>query len=145
MRSLLNQGFVEEVLVGLADEAWRSDHDGRFGLRITPAGLKAIGVPALASGVESAPGDDQPAATREQKSPRPGSKQAQLITMLMQPEGRSVEELSEALGWLPHTVRAAITGLRKSGHVVVRTKNDTGQSVYRIEATAEATASDQDA
>jgi hypothetical protein len=47
-RSLLNQGFVEEAPVGLADEAWRSDHGGRFGLRITSAGLKAIGVPALA-------------------------------------------------------------------------------------------------
>ncbi|MEX2408390.1 MAG: hypothetical protein WD489_04710 [Rhodovibrionaceae bacterium] len=47
LRSLLNQGFVEEVPVGLADEAWRSDHEGRYGLRITEAGLKAIGVPAL--------------------------------------------------------------------------------------------------
>ena len=96
LQSLLNQGFVEEVPVGLADEAWRSDHEGRYSLRITSAGLKAIGVPALASGLEAAPGDDQPAAdisvvpiaTPEPKpaaTPRPGSKQARLITMLMQP------------------------------------------------------------
>jgi hypothetical protein len=127
------QGFVEEVPVGLADESWRSDHDGRYGLRITSAGLKAIGVPALVSGLE------QPTA------PRPGSKLAKLITMLMEPDGRTVDELSQAMGWLPHTVRAAITGLRKGGHVVVRAKNDAGVSVYRIEAPAEATASDQDA
>jgi hypothetical protein len=57
LQSLLNQGFVEEVPVGLADEAWRSGDDGRFGLRITEAGLRAIGVPALASGLE------QPTAT----------------------------------------------------------------------------------
>jgi hypothetical protein len=50
--SLLRQGFVEEVPVGLADESWRSGDDGRFGLRITAAGLRAIGVPALASGLE---------------------------------------------------------------------------------------------
>jgi hypothetical protein len=75
LQSLLNQGFVEEVPVGLADEAWRSDHVGRFGLRITVAGLQAIGVPALVSGLE------QPSASR------PGSKRAKLITMLMQPGG----------------------------------------------------------
>jgi hypothetical protein len=40
------------------------------------------------------------------------------------------------------TVRAAITGLRKGGHVVVKVKNDAGQTVYRIETPAEATASD---
>jgi hypothetical protein len=83
LQSLLNQGFIEEVPVGLADEEWRSDHGGRFGLRITETGLRAIGVPAL----ESALGDDQAVATREQKPPPPGSKSAKLITMLMQPGG----------------------------------------------------------
>jgi hypothetical protein len=141
LQSLLRQGFVEEVPVGLADEAWRSDDEGRFGLRITEAGLRVIGVPALASGLEVAPGDDQPAA----KPPRPGSKLAQLITMLKQPDGRLIEELSQALGWQAHTTRAVISRLGKSGHVVVKTKNEAGVSVYRIEAPAEATASDQDA
>jgi hypothetical protein len=130
--NLLNQGFVEEVPVGLADEAWRSDHGGRFGLRITSAGLKAIGVPALVSGLE------QPTTTQQQKPPRTGSKLAQLITMLMQPDGRSVEELSEALGWQVHTTRAVISRLQKGGHVIVRTKTETGQSVYRIEPAADA-------
>jgi hypothetical protein len=62
LQSLLNQGFAEEVPVGLADEAWRSGDDGRYGLRITRAGLTAIGVPALASGLENAPGYEQLAA-----------------------------------------------------------------------------------
>lgn len=126
LQSLLRQGFVEEVAAGLADEAWRSGDDGRFGLRITESGLRAIGVPALASGLE------QPAA----KPPRPGSKLAQLITMLMQPEGRSIDELSEALGWQVHTTRAAISRLGKSGHVVVRAKTEAGVSAYRLEAMA---------
>jgi hypothetical protein len=52
LRSLLNQEFVEEIPVGLADEAWRSGDDGRLGLRITESGLRAIGVPALMSGFE---------------------------------------------------------------------------------------------
>jgi hypothetical protein len=71
LQSLLRQGFVEEVSVGLADEAWRSCHEGRFGLRITSAGLKAIGVPALASGLESASGDDQPTAFWPAQLPSP--------------------------------------------------------------------------
>ena len=66
----------------------------------------------------------------------PGSKLAQLITMLMQPDGRTVDELSQALGWQLHTTRAVISRLQKSGHVVVRAKNDAGQNVYRIEAAA---------
>jgi hypothetical protein len=136
MQSLLRQGFVEEVPVGLADEAWRSGDDGRFGLRITSAGLKAIGVPALVSGIEAEPGTAVPTTTPQQKPPRPGSKLAQLITMLMQPDGRSVEELSQALGWQIHTTRAVISRLGKSGHVVVRRKNEAGQSVYRIKPAA---------
>jgi hypothetical protein len=150
LQSLLRQGFVEEVPVGLADEAWRSGDDGRFGLRITEAGLRAIGVPALASGLEAAPGDDQPTeaavpTATPAATPRPGSKHAQLITMLMQPNGKSIDELSQAFGWLPHTTRAAITGLRKSGHVVTRAKSDDGQSVYRVEVPGGARTSDQDA
>jgi hypothetical protein len=134
---------VEEVPVGIDEEAWRSDGDGRYGLRITQAGLRAIGVPALASGLESEPAGATagPIATPEPKpaaTPRPGSKQAQLIAMLMQPNGKSIDELSQAFGWLPHTTRAVISGLRKSGHVVVRTKNDAGASVYRIEPAADA-------
>jgi hypothetical protein len=50
LRSLLRKGFVEEIAVGLAEEAWRSDHEDRYRLRITEAGLQAIGVPALESG-----------------------------------------------------------------------------------------------
>jgi hypothetical protein len=120
MQSLLRQGFVEEVLVGLADEAWRSDHDGRYGLRITEDGLRAIGVPALMSGLE------QPT------TPRPGSKLARLIELLTGPSGRTIDELAEALGWQNHTTRAVISRLQKSRHVIVRAKNDAGQSVYRI-------------
>ena len=138
LQSLLRQGFVEEVPVGLADEAWRSDHDGRYGLRITEAGLRAIGVPALKSGLEAGPGDDQPSEAPQQKPPRPGSKLAKLVTMLMQPERRTVDDLSQALGWQIHTTRAVISRLQKSGHVVVRTKNETGQSVYRMEPAADA-------
>ncbi len=55
---------------------------------------------------------------------RPVTKQTQLILLLQREGGASIAELTAALGWLPHTTRAALTGLRKKGHMVVRTKTD---------------------
>jgi hypothetical protein len=31
-------------------------------------------------------------------------------------------EMVEATGWLPHTTRAALTGLRKKGHAIAKGK-----------------------
>jgi hypothetical protein len=64
--------------------------------------------------------------------PRASTKRALLIGMLERPEGASVAEIGQRLGWLPHTVRAAITGLRHAGREVTRSKDATGQSVYRL-------------
>ena len=69
------------------------------------------------------PGADRPPAS---------TKRAMLISMLERPEGASVAEIGQRLGWLPHTVRAAITGLRHAGREVTRSKNGKGQSVYRL-------------
>ena len=64
---------------------------------------------------------------------RPAStKRAKLIAMLERPEGASVAEIGQRLGWLPHTVRAAITGLRKTGREVTRSKDVDDRSVYRL-------------
>jgi DNA-binding MarR family transcriptional regulator len=64
--------------------------------------------------------------------PRASTKRAKLIGMLERPEGASVAEIGQRLGWLPHTVRAAITGLRKAGREVTRCKDDQDRSVYRL-------------
>ncbi len=60
------------------------------------------------------------------------TKRAKLIAMLERPEGASVAEIGQRLGWLPHTVRAAITGLRKAGREVTRSKDANDRSVYRL-------------
>jgi DNA-binding transcriptional regulator PaaX len=52
--------------------------------------------------------------------------------MLEQAEGASVAEIGQRLGWLPHTVRAAMTGLRKAGREVTRSKDADNRSVYRL-------------
>ena len=51
LQSLLEQSLVEEVLVEAPEHTWRSDGMNRFGLRITNRGLKAVGYPALESGL----------------------------------------------------------------------------------------------
>jgi hypothetical protein len=66
------------------------------------------------------------------EEPPASTKRAKLIGMLERPEGAAVAEIGQRLGWLPHTVRAAITGLRKAGREVTRSKDASEQSVYRL-------------
>ena len=54
-----------------------------------------------------------------------------MLRLLDRAEGTSVAELTQATGWLPHTLRAAMTGLRKKGHPVQRIKRD-GMTCYRL-------------
>src|SRR3954453_24205373 len=39
--------------------------------------------------------------------PRPGSKQALVVGLLVRQQGASLAEMMEATGWLPHSTRAA--------------------------------------
>lgn len=69
---------------------------------------------------------------------REGTKQDVLIAMLRRPEGATIPELAETLGWAPHSVRGAIAaGLKKRlGLDVVSEKVAEGPRRYRIPATA---------
>ena len=44
--------------------------------------------------------------------------QSRLEALLARPKGATMAQLEKSLGWQPHTVRAAISRLRKSGAVV---------------------------
>jgi len=69
--------------------------------------------------------------------PKPGSKLGIVLGLLEKPQGVSLAKLVEVTGWLPHTTRAALTGLRKRGFAVVSEKAADGDtSVYRIGAQA---------
>lgn len=50
--------------------------------------------------------------------PKPKTKKARLIELLNADEGVTVPDMAAALGWLPHTTRAALTGLKKDGITV---------------------------
>jgi hypothetical protein len=50
--------------------------------------------------------------------------------LLVREAGASIEELTGSTGWQPHTTRAALTGLRKSGLTIEKDKVD-GVTRYR--------------
>lgn len=75
-----------------------------------------------------------PAAQPEKSA----KKSAMVLALLERPEGATLDQLVAATGWLPHTTRAALTGLRKNGYVVESLKPSDGPRVYRVSGKAEA-------
>ena len=52
-----------------------------------------------------------------------------MLELLRREQGTMLADLVAATGWLPHTTRAALTGLRKKGHAVERDRRQ-GVSHY---------------
>ncbi len=63
---------------------------------------------------------------------RAGTKQATLVDMMRTAAGATIAQMGAKTGWQPHSVRAALTGLRKRGFAITREKNDAGVTVYRL-------------
>lgn len=70
--------------------------------------------------------------------PKRPSKSATVLAMLQRREGATLDQLVIATGWLPHTARAALTGLKKKGHDVTSDKPAGGVRTYRVTGGAEA-------
>ncbi len=124
---LLRRGLIEEVGTTDRKQRWREDGDQLFGLVITAAGRKAMSADAPEQ-------KDPPAETPTTitlTGPRAGSKIETVFALLRRPQGATLTELIDATGWLPHTTRAALTGLRKKGHCLDKSSRD-GKTCYRI-------------
>jgi DNA-binding MarR family transcriptional regulator len=143
LEALRAKGFLEEQPTTPDAEYWREASDGRrMTLLITEDGQKAI---------DGAPSTTAPKRTNRPKgrvkkeargrtrdapplpAPRQGSKLAQVIDLLKRDRGARINDLVKATGWQPHTVRAALTGLRKRGIDVTRERND-GITTYYAKA-----------
>ena len=76
---------------------------------------------------------DVPAADAPRLSaPRGGTKLARVVELLQRDHGATLDELVTAMDWLPHTTRAALTGLRKRGYTVTIDRSDKERgSTYR--------------
>ena len=66
-------------------------------------------------------------------APKPEKKTEKLIALLKREGGASLDEITGATGWLPHSARAMLTGLRKKGFTLDRTKVH-GTTRYAITA-----------
>jgi hypothetical protein len=140
---LAGLGLVREIEAKPGAPIWRRDDAGHgYALKLTAAGLKAT---SLDEGSKKAiePSEAPLPQAKEVASPdeggnparvvpRDGSKLALVIEHLQRPDGATLIDLTQATGWLPHTTRAALTGLRKRGYAVVRERLGVGGSVYRI-------------
>jgi hypothetical protein len=71
--------------------------------------------------------------TAPAETPKACSKQQQLAALVVRDEGATLEQMIAATGWLPHTTRAALTGLKKKGYVISSDKVN-GVRTYRAVA-----------
>ena len=142
--SLIDKKLVREVKATAGKPVWRQgEEEGPYALIITKLGRAALSVAdegeakgaAEAKDAEiPAPEEQAPTPGSGPNAPRPGSKLAEVIALLDRDAGASIAELIAATGWLPHTTRAALTGLRKRGYTITRQGAEEGASVYRIVA-----------
>ena len=163
--ALLTRGLVREEVTEThfkADTAlntlWRNLEDGRgVQLRVTAAGLDALGIEPPAAQVPEAPqrpgaghtnspaSAESPSATAAEGpsashttplrgKAREGTKQAALVAMLKRSEGATIAEVVAATGWQPHTVRGALAGALKKrlGLTIASEKVEGRGRVYRL-------------
>jgi hypothetical protein len=157
---LIAAGLVKEVKAKAGMPVWRRDAQNAqsYALKLTAAGAKAIAVtpdgdetPAAdeerrRKDVDQSPTLAPPARTATEafagpsaqalatpRAPRVGTKLAGAIEMLRTTEGVTIGELAEAMGWLAHTTRAVLTGLRKRGYALTLDRSDGRRgAAYRI-------------
>ena len=139
---LVELGLVRELRAKGDMPAWREDEQGHaYSLKILKAGRVAVGAMTPASEAAStsiacdASVTPQAIGETQVGAGKAGSKRTIILTLLSREEGVTIDDLMAVTGWLPHTTRAALSGLRKSGLAVVRSRAaGAGTSVYRIQA-----------
>jgi hypothetical protein len=113
---LVRYKFAAEIETDVSDQVWRSDDGKTYGLVLTNKGKAA-------------------AAEQVPPSGKAAKKIDIVLDLLRREQGATLAELVDATGWLPHTTRAALTGLRKKGHVLDKAIRD-GATCYSILAAA---------
>ena len=121
--ALIGRGWAKSRPTADDTAVAHMEGDEHYGVFITPAGCAAIGVTEHKVDVAEPP-----------RAARRTTKAALIVALLLRNEGATLAELIEATGWLPHTTRAALTGVRKNGHTLEKSKQPGGLTSYRIVA-----------
>lgn len=115
LAALLTRALIEERETTRATAVSRTEGDFRYGLFVVPAGLAAIGIEGADVTKTAATVADAPKVERVTKT-------SAILDLLRRDDGATLADLIATTGWLPHTARAALTGLKKKDHVIERGK-----------------------
>ncbi|TKW64030.1 MAG: DUF3489 domain-containing protein [Paracoccus denitrificans] len=139
---MIKLGWIVEIDASIrrGEPLWRETGDGHgVTLIATHEWFAAVGIDPVVVKAMAGLLDAKPEAIAAAQ--RPGTKQAQLISMLQAPEGATIAEIAEATGWQAHSIRGAISGsLRKKLGLTVTSEKVEGRGrVYRLAGHVDAT------
>ena len=146
IEKFVEAGLAREVQAKNGMSIWRRDplSNQTFALRLTAAGVKAAPrelAPPAVNGEEGSVGSNDgraedhavsTAPSSEIAQPRNSSKIVRVIALLKRETGATIDEIIAETGWLPHTSRAALTGLRKRGFAIERRERLAGPRAYVV-------------
>ncbi len=123
-RQKVLDGLINRTLITQIDDDWF----------IAAEGYDALGVPCNAPITAEVINQIIESASVQQPRTRDNTKQAQVIAMLKRPEGATIQQICEATGWKPHTVRGTFAGAfkKKLGLEIISIKEADLGRVYRI-------------
>ncbi|MCR0985290.1 DUF3489 domain-containing protein [Roseomonas populi] len=117
------QGGQEPPVAPAAPQSRTSLRDAATALLVAwDAGLERPALPASMEALRAALRRGR--ATRPPRdpsapcTPRDGTKQQAVLTLLRRKEGATIAQVTEATGWAQHTVRGFLAGLKKKGQAV---------------------------
>ena len=103
---MIERGWLQEVDANLrkGEPLWRETGDGHgTTLVVTDAGLLAIGIePVVVKTMVAIRDHAAEPPSPKPPTPRAGTKQAMLISLLQAPEGATMEAMITATCWKPH-------------------------------------------
>lgn len=76
----------------------------------------------------------------DNKATKGTTKSATVRRLLARDGGATLEEMITATDWQPHSCRAFLTGVRKSGDAVIKLERTDGRTAWRVAKQAEAKA-----
>jgi hypothetical protein len=131
INSLLRRALIAETPASAGDAIWREDGNLRLTLAITKAGLDAIGVDVGKHSLQLLEIEEHPVTS--QPSPRRGSGKVEaVLSLLRRHEGASIADINAVTDWQAHSIRAFLSGLRKKGMEIARTKDESGKALYTL-------------